>query len=123
MPADFAELYGIQAPDVMALNERAELNGVITGLTTAPGASLSVDVVAGRARSGAVVYEFTSTTNVVLTTADTTNPRKDLIVMTSAGSIIKRDGVAAPADPSASVRRFTFDPSPTDLTNGDVVLA
>ncbi|MEE9569320.1 MAG: hypothetical protein V3W37_08040 [Candidatus Binatia bacterium] len=101
-------------------------NGVISGLAVSErgaGANMSVDVAAGEARANGTRRSFGSVTNVTLTAADGSNPRKDLIVINSAGSIIKRDGTPAAATPSASVRRFTLTPAPPELVTGDLVLA
>ena len=101
-------------------------NGVISGLAVTErgaGANMSVDVAAGDARADGTLRNFASVTNVVISTSDPSNPRKDLVVINSAGSIVILAGTPEAATPSGQVRRFTLTPSPADLTDGDMILA
>jgi lysophospholipase L1-like esterase len=89
--------------------------GVISGCQVtqkASGANMSVDVAPGYVDSeGLRLGQTTTTVNVSITTADATNPRIDVVVLTYAGSAAVRTGTAAAV------------PVPPALTMGDVVLA
>ena len=101
-------------------------NGVIAGLAVTQrgaGANMSVDVATGDARADGTLRNFASVTNVVIAASDPSNPRKDEVVINSAGSLVIRQGTPEAATPSGEVRRFSLTPSPLDLTDGDMVLA
>lgn len=125
MAENIADLYGLQPVDRDAVTEAWDGNAVISGLTSAEKGTpdMSVDVAAGAARAGGSYYLFSSTTNVTLTAAHATLPRKDLIVLNSSGTLTKRDGTAEAAAPTGQVRRFTYRPAAPELTAGDTVLA
>ena len=71
---------------------------------------MTVAVAAGSIRSAGTVYAVTAG-NGTITAADATNPRLDLVVITSAGAIAVRAGTASST------------PKPAARTAGDVVLA
>jgi hypothetical protein len=83
---------------------------VLSGCTITGGASMTPTVAKGAVLSGGVLYAIASAT-VTIATADATNPRLDLIVITSAGAKAVRTGTAA------------ANPKPANRTAGDVVLA
>src|SRR3989304_3852001 len=129
MVSDYLAGYGIHSVDFDQFVEAIKANGtngVISGLAVAQrgaGANMSVDVASGKARVNGTIRTFSSTTNVVISASDPTNPRKDLIVINSAGTLIARTGTAAAADPVANTKRETFSPDPPEMTAGDIVLA
>jgi hypothetical protein len=90
----------------------AGTNYVITGAAvTAQGTpDMTVAVSAGQVVSNGVLKNFTAG-NATITTANATNPRLDLVVITSGGAIAVRAGTAAAA------------PKPPARTANDVVLA
>lgn len=126
---DYANLYGVFSTDFDVITQHlAETygNGVISGLAVSQrgaGANMSVDVAAGEARANGTIRNFGSTTNVVITASSPSNPRKDLIVINSAGTLVARAGTAEAITPSGQVRRFTLTPTPPEMTAGDLVLA
>lgn len=76
------------------------------------GANMSVDVAAGSCITYEIQYTESSTTNVVISAADATHPRKDLIIYDSATSA----PIAITGSPAAT-------PQPPDITSGDILLA
>lgn len=85
-------------------------NCVVTGLAVTGGADMTPAVSSGSVISNYIKYDVTGA-DVTIGTADATNPRIDLIVVTSAGSLAVRAGTAASA------------PKPPARTTNDVVLA
>jgi len=104
-----------------------QATGWLTGWAVTGNAdTLSVDVAAGRGMAEGVLKETGSSTNVVLTAADATNPRKDIIVYdTSAGALAKVDGTAAAISPEGedNPRKMKL-PAPPDLgATNDILIA
>ena len=127
MTLDYADGFAFMPADVDAivnLVKNTTGNGVISGLgASVTETNLTVTIVTGAARAGGIKYTFGSTTNVDFTgDPDGTNPRKAIIVVTSAGTITKRVGTPKPADPSGLIGRLTFDPDTPELVAGDVPL-
>ena len=89
--------------------------GVLSGLGVtqrAAGVNMSVDVAAGTCYVNSVLYTESAVVNVAIATADTTNPRKDLITYdTSAGN------------PAAVTGTPAVIPIPPDIPSGDILLA
>ena len=89
--------------------------GVLSGLAVTEkgtGADMSVDVALGKAFVDGITYTESGTTNVVITAADATHPRKDLIVYDTATSA----PIAIAGSPAAT-------PQPPDITANDILLA
>lgn len=86
------------------------LNCVLSGCAVTGGSSLVLTVAKGAVLSNGVMFAVAAA-NPTLTTADATNPRLDLIVITSAGAVAVRTGTAAAA------------PKPAVRTLNDVALA
>lgn len=76
------------------------------------GANMSVDVAAGIAFIDYVTYTEAVTVNVVISAADATNPRKDIIIYDSATS----NPIVITGNPGAT-------PQPPDITANDILLA
>lgn len=102
-----SELYSADL-DVMNASELG--TGVVTGCAVTGNSNLVPSVAYGVVRSNGQQIVVAAGT-VTITTADATNPRIDLIVVSSAGTKTVRTGTAAAAPVMAS------------LTAGDVVLA
>lgn len=83
---------------------------VLSGLIVAGGADMTPAVAKGAVLSNRTMFAVAAA-DVTITTADTTNPRIDLIVVTSAGALAVRAGTAAAA------------PKPPARTTNDVVIA
>lgn len=86
----------------------AVLSGVAVTAQATPG--MTVAVAAGSVRSVSTVYNVVAA-NATIAAADATNPRLDLVVITSAGVIAVRAGTASTT------------PKPAARVAGDVVLA
>ena len=86
------------------------LDCVVSGLAVTGNANLLPSVSAGTATSNGALFAVSGST-VTISTADATNPRLDLIVVTSAGALAVRAGTAAAA------------PKPPARTANDVLLA
>lgn len=83
---------------------------VLSGLAVTGGADMTPAVAKGAVLSNRVMFAVAAA-DVTITTADATNPRLDLIVVTSAGALAVRAGTAATA------------PKPPARTANDVVIA
>ena len=129
MTQDYSDLYGLFGVDMdqfVAAIKTLPANGVVSGLAVSQrgaGANMSVDVASGKARVDGTIRTFASVTNVAITAADATNPRKDLVVINAAGTVVVRAGTAAAADPIGATMRQASTPDPPEMTAGDVVLA
>ena len=125
MPLDRIDGEIIFDIDYNSLHQVLQATGWLTGwVTTGNAGTLSVDVAAGRGTAEGVLKETGSSTNVVLTAADATNPRKDIIVYdTSAGALAKVDGTAAAIEPDGedNPRKMKL-PAPPDLGATDDIL-
>jgi len=98
-----------------ALNDGCKNWGVISGLAVsekAAGANMSVDVALGVCFVDGTEYTESSVTNVVITAADGTNPRKDLIIYDTSGGT----PAVVTGTPAATA-------IPPDITAGDILLA
>lgn len=85
-------------------------NCVLSGCAVTGGADMTPEVAKGAVLSNGVMYAIAAAT-VTIGTADATNPRIDLVVVNSSGSLAVRAGTAAAA------------PKPPARTANDVVLA
>jgi len=83
---------------------------VLSGLAVTGGADMTPAVAKGSVLSNRVMFAVAAA-DVTVTTADATNPRLDLIVVTSAGALAVRAGTPAAA------------PKPPARTANDVVIA
>lgn len=85
-------------------------NCVLSGCAVTGGADMTPEVAKGAVLSNGVLFAIAAAT-VTIGTADATNPRIDLVVVNSSGSLAVRAGTAAAA------------PKPPARTANDVVLA
>ena len=89
---------------------------VKSGLGVTANAALSVAVAAGVCYSQGIRYPVAANAALMIAAADLTNPRIDMIVVTTAGVLAVRQGVAV-------AFTTTTTPKPLNLTLGDVALA
>ena len=89
---------------------------VKSGLAVTANAALSVAVAAGVCYSQGVRYPVVANAALMIAAADLTNPRIDMIVVTTVGVLAVRQGVAV-------AFTTTTTPKPLNLTLGDVALA
>jgi hypothetical protein len=105
---------------------RAYGYGVITGGGVTPGSDggVSVDVASGTALYNGEEQSIPSQSSLSLTSPDSTDPRKDLIVYSGGGTVQAITGTPNPVDSAqSSATRFeTYQPSPPDGTGGDYVV-
>lgn len=90
-------------------------NGVKTGLAVTErgaGQNMSVDVAAGTAWIDNIEYVEASTVNVVITAADATHPRKDIIIYD-----------VATTNPAVVTGTPAAEPIPPNITSDDILLA
>lgn len=114
---------GLQAQDINQLFDKFNYF-VNNGCQVSPGTNdLTVQVSSGEAVFNGSTISVSAQDNVALTTADGTNPRKDIVYLDSGGNLQVAQGTAEAADPSGEVRRETFRPAPPDLsqTNATVL--
>lgn len=105
---------------------RAYGYGVVSGGTVTPGSDggVSVDVASGTAVWNGQEQSIPSQTSLSLTSPDSTDPRKDIIVYSGGGTVEAITGTPNPVDDAqSSATRFeTYQPSPPDGTGGDYVV-
>ena len=89
---------------------------VVSGLAVTANAALSVAVAAGVCYSQGIRYPVAANATLMIAAADLTNPRIDMVVVTTAGVLAVRQGV-----PVAFTT--TTAPKPLNLTLGDVPVA
>ena len=89
---------------------------VVSGLGVTANAALTVNVAAGVCYSQGIRYPVAANAALVIAVADLTNPRIDMVVVTTAGVLAVRQGT-----PVAFTTTTT--PKPLNLTLGDVPLA
>lgn len=94
----------------------AGIDCVLSGLVVTGGADMTPAVAKGSVLSNRIMYAVAAA-DVTITAADATNPRIDLIVVTSAGALAVRAGT-----PGAYVAG-TSAPKPPARTANDVVIA
>lgn len=113
------------SPVVSGLKEAFKGNGTLAGLAVTEQAAPAMGVTVGKGRcvANGTFNTKTSTTNVTITAADPTYPRKDLIVIDSAGSITAVAGTAAEVTPTGSTGPLTLDPEPPDVPANKICLA
>jgi len=103
------------------------LNGcyVVSGMTVTEQSPLAmgVTVAAGTYYANGQKVTKGSSTNVSLDASDPTNPRKDLIVGDSAGTISFVKGTATSAKPSTETGPKTYEPVPPNIPAGKTLLA
>jgi len=105
----------VRSSDIDSLIAGIGRDGTVTGMTVTQrgaGANMSVDVASGSYVANNTGVTKSATTNVVITAADPSNPRIDIIVGDSAGAITAVAGTPAsspnpPQVPSGKVR-FAF---------------
>jgi len=108
-----------------ALKEVAKGNGVLAGLSVTEQSpkALGVTVGKGRAMVNGVLVNKASTTNVTITAAHATYPRKDIIVLASDGTLSAVKGTAEAAVPSDLTGSGTLNPEAADVPANKIVLA
>jgi len=108
-----------------ALKEVAKGNGVLAGLSVTEQSpkALGVTVGKGRAIVNGRLVSIVSTTNVTIATADSTYPRKDIIVLASDGGLSAVEGTKEAAVPNDLTGSGTLKPEASDVPANKIVLA
>jgi len=121
---------GASALDQQQEQDRLDGYAVVSGYGVSTGTGLEVEVASGEAIFGTdgsgnpVLVSNGSTQTVSLSSADSTNPRKDVIFVQGDGTVNKQTGVARTAKPSDQTRFSTFQPEPPSMHDVEgVVLA
>lgn len=113
--------------DYNSLEQALQGTGWLSGwATTGNAGTLSIDVAAGKGMAAGAYKSTGGSTNVVLSAADPSNPRKDLIVWdTSAGALAKVDGTPGVISPAGETNaRKMKVPAPPDLgATDDIIIA
>ena len=100
-------------PNTVTLLEMAFRGyAVKEGLEITAGTGLAINVAAGTAMVNGVEVVSAGESDLALTAANATYPRKDNVYINSAGVISIEDGVAAIADPAGDDGGKTFTPIP-----------
>ncbi|GAI36020.1 unnamed protein product, partial [marine sediment metagenome] len=85
--------------------------------------TMTVDVEIGKAYVADTLVEKGAITNLAVTAADPTNPRKDIVVCNSAGTLSIVVGTAEAALPSDKVGVYTLEPEPPSIPANSIILA
>jgi hypothetical protein len=127
MPIDRIDGEIIFDIDYNAVEQALRYTGWITGWNvTGNSTTLSVDVSAGSGRSGGTFVSTSASTNLALSEAHPTNPRKDLVIWdSSAGSLAVVTGTAQAVSPGGETDpRKMVSPLPPDITDpNDIIIA
>jgi len=110
--------------DLNAMVEALKGNGVLNGLqvTASETPDLYVHVSAGSAFVNGKYVEVTSTVDLSIT-PDSSNPRKDIVVLDENGTVSLVTGTPEAADPVDETGRKTYAPKPPDIPAGKIILA
>jgi len=99
--------------------------GVVNGLKVVPTdpVSMDVQVETGKAYVADTLVEKGAVTDLTVTAADPTNPRKDIVVCDSAGTLSIVAGTPEAALPSGNVGVYTLNPEPPSIPADSIILA
>lgn len=98
--------------------------GVVNGLKVVPTdpASMDVQVETGKAYVSDTLVEKGAVTNLTVSGADPSNPRKDIVVCNSAGTLSIVAGTPEAALPSGNVGVYTLNPEPPSIPANSIIL-
>jgi hypothetical protein len=97
--------------------------GVCSGLAVSAGTGLQVSIASGNALFASTLVIKSGATTLNLTAADSTNPRKDIIVLASDGTISAVDGTAAAIYLPSDTKFQLLSPYPEAIPSGKIILA
>ena len=99
--------------------------GVVNGLKVIPTdpVSMTVQVEIGKAYAADTLVVKGAVTDLTVGAADPTNPRKDIVVCDSAGTLSIVAGTAETALPSGNVGVYTLNPEPPSIPANSIILA
>jgi len=106
---------------LLSLSNSAVTSGWTVSEQTPVG--MGVTVAAGKGIVNGMYRTTTASTNVELSPADPTNPRKDLIIINASGTITKVDGTPEAVEPTGETGPRTSKPRPPNLPTGALLLA
>ncbi len=112
--------------DMNSVSDAIAGNGVMSGMAVTEkgaGADMSVDVALGTYVANSVTVVKIATTNVIVTAAHASLPRKDIIIADSAGNITCIAGTQFAALPTANSGLQTYAPVPPEITANKIILA
>ncbi|MBA7614894.1 hypothetical protein ES703_22168 [subsurface metagenome] len=98
--------------------------GVVNGLKVVPTdpATMTVDVEIGKAYAADTLVVKGAITNLAVSAADPTNPRKDIVVCNSAGTLSIVAGTPEAALPNGNVGVYTLNPEPPNIPANNIIL-
>lgn len=116
MALNFQDKYGHQALDAKQHYDHFTGNAIVSGVAPSAGSTgLEVDIASGTAIVNGSETSVSSQT-VTLNTADSTNPRKDVITIDSNGNATIYTGTAESRKPEQNATKFDLQrPAPDDL--------
>ncbi|GAI99589.1 unnamed protein product, partial [marine sediment metagenome] len=99
--------------------------GVVNGLKVVPDApaSMDIDVEVGKCYAADTVVVKGAVTTLTVTAADLTNPRKDIVVCNSVGTLSIVAGTPEAALPNGNVGVYTLNPEPPNIPANSIILA
>ncbi|MBA7680337.1 hypothetical protein ES703_88652 [subsurface metagenome] len=98
--------------------------GVVNGLKVIPEAppSMDIEVEIGKAYAADTLVVKGAVTTLTVGGADPTNPRKDIVVCNSAGTLSIVAGTPEAALPSGNVGVYTLNPEPPSIPANSIIL-
>ncbi len=98
--------------------------GVVNGLQVIPTGppDMDVHVEIGKAYVADTLVEKGAVTDLIVGAADPTNPRKDIVVCNSAGTLSIVAGTPEAALPSGNVGVYTLNPEPPSIPANSIIL-
>jgi parallel beta-helix repeat protein len=123
--ADYSDGNYLFDNDLKALEQAIKGEGVRSGLQVTASTTPDdyVHVAAGEANVAGTIVTKSSTTDLQIPANTSGNPRKDIIVMDSSGTISVVQGTPAPAKPDGYTHWQTYEPAPPDIPANSIILA
>jgi hypothetical protein len=121
-PQSTTRLDQLNENDANSFKQGIDGYGVFSGLAVSAGTGLQVSVATGSAYFAGTKVTKASPTLVSLTAADPTNPRRDIIVMNSSGTISAVAGTAAAATPGGYTKFQLWTPYAEPIPSGSIIL-
>lgn len=108
--------------DMNSLLDSNKGTGVLTGMAVSPNSGMQLTIASGTFAVNDTKYVYAGGTPTI-TTADGSNPRKDIITINSAGTITVTAGTPATILPTGNTGRQTYQPKADNIPTDQVILA
>lgn len=108
--------------DMNSILDSNKGTGILSGMGVSVNSGMQLTISSGTFAINGTKYTYAGGTPTV-TTADVSNPRKDIMTINSAGTITITAGTPASALAISSTGRQTYQPIPSDIPANQVILA